>query len=87
MSNRFFDGRTFDCIACNGYDINPLETLGYKLVLAKSGRERIEIYKKNKSEIDMVLLDMIMPEMGGSETYDSLKEINPDIKAFWGNVR
>ncbi len=30
----------------------------------------------------MVLLDMIMPKMGGSETYDNLKEINPNFKAL-----
>ncbi len=59
-----------------------LETLGYTVLLAKSGREAIETYKKNKDKIDMVLLDMIMPEMGGSETYERLKEINPDIKVL-----
>ncbi len=31
---------------------------------------------------DMVLLDMVMPEMGGGETYDRLKKINPDMKAL-----
>ncbi len=30
----------------------------------------------------MVILDMIMPEMGGGDTYDKLKEINPDIKVL-----
>ena len=59
-----------------------LETLGYTVLLAKSGREGIETYKKNKDKIDMVLLDMIMPEMGGSETYERLKEINSDIKVL-----
>ncbi len=59
-----------------------LETLGYTVFPAMSGKEAIEIYKKNKDEIDMVLLDMIMPEMGGSETYDRLKKINPDIKVL-----
>ena len=59
-----------------------LTTLGYTVLLAKSGREGIEIYKKNKDKIDMVLLDMIMPEMSGSETYARLKEINPDIKVL-----
>ncbi|KKL46353.1 hypothetical protein LCGC14_2346410, partial [marine sediment metagenome] len=59
-----------------------LETLGYTVLPAMSGKEAIEIYKKNKDEIDMVLLDMIMPEMGGSETYDRLKKINPDIKVL-----
>ncbi|MCK5022322.1 MAG: response regulator, partial [Candidatus Pacebacteria bacterium] len=32
--------------------------------------------------IDMVILDMIMPDMGGGDTYDKLKEINPDVKVL-----
>ena len=48
----------------------------------RSGKEAIETYQKNKNEIDMVLLDMIMPKMDGSETYDRLKEINSDIKVL-----
>jgi CheY-like chemotaxis protein len=59
-----------------------LKALGYKVLLAKSGKEAVELYRKNKDKIDMVLLDMVMPEMGGGETYDKLKEINPDIKVL-----
>ena len=59
-----------------------LEQLGYKVLTTGSGREAIETYEKNKERIDMVLLDMIMPDMSGGETYDKLKEINPDIKVL-----
>lgn len=59
-----------------------LEELGYEVLLARSGREAIEIYKKNKKKMDMVILDMIMPDMSGGDTYDRLKEINPDIKVL-----
>ena len=59
-----------------------LENLGYKALIARSGKEAVKIYKKNKDKIDMVILDMIMPDMVGGETYDSLKEINPDIKVL-----
>ena len=58
------------------------EQLGYKVLIARSGKEAIETYEKNKEQIDIVLLDMIMPDMSGSDTYDSLKEINPDIKVL-----
>ncbi len=58
------------------------EGLGYKVLTAGSGREAIETYEKNKERIDMVLLDMVMPDMGGDETYDKLKKINPDIKVL-----
>ena len=50
--------------------------------MAKSGKEAIEIYRANKNKINMVILDMIMPDIGGGETYDRLKEINPEIKVL-----
>lgn len=59
-----------------------LEKMGYKVFIAKNGKEAIEVYNKNKAEIDMVVLDMIMPDMGGSEAYDGLKKINPGIKVL-----
>ena len=59
-----------------------LKKMGYKVLIAKSGKAAVELYEANKDEIDMVILDMIMPEMGGGDTYDKLKEINPDIKAL-----
>jgi len=59
-----------------------LKQMGYKVLVAKSGKAAVELYKSNKDEIEMVILDMIMPDMGGGDTYDKLKEINPDIKAL-----
>jgi len=59
-----------------------LEALGYRVLLARDGKEAIEVYKKNLKDIDIVLLDMVMPNMGGGEAYDKIKEINPDIKAL-----
>ena len=59
-----------------------LEKLGYKVVVAESGRKALEIYERNQNAIDMVILDMIMPDMSGNETYDRLKEINPAIKTL-----
>lgn len=59
-----------------------LEQLGYKVLIVRSGKEAIEIYEKNKERIDMVILDMVMPDMSGGDTYDRLKEINPDIKVL-----
>jgi len=59
-----------------------LKTLGYKVLIARGGKEAIKLYRKNKDKIDMVLLDMVMPEMGGGETYDRMKGINPHIKVL-----
>jgi CheY-like chemotaxis protein len=59
-----------------------LEVLGYKVSTARSGREAIEIYKEKQNEIDMVILDMIMPEMDGGETFNMLKSIDPGVKVI-----
>jgi len=59
-----------------------LEALGYTVIPARNGKEAIEIFMKDKKRIDMVILDMIMPDMGGRETFDRLKQINPDIKVL-----
>jgi CheY-like chemotaxis protein len=59
-----------------------LENLGYKVLLARSGMEAIEIYWANRSFIDLVILDIIMPHMSGAATYDRLKGIDPDVKVL-----
>jgi two-component system, cell cycle sensor histidine kinase and response regulator CckA len=59
-----------------------LEVLGYKVSTARSGRQAIEIYKEKQNEIDMVILDMIMPEMDGGETFNALKSIDPSVKVI-----
>jgi two-component system cell cycle sensor histidine kinase/response regulator CckA len=59
-----------------------LQELGYQVMSALSGQEAIELYKKNADKIDLVIMDMIMPGMSGGETFDRLKEINPEIKVL-----
>jgi len=59
-----------------------LESLGYKIITADSGMEAIRLYQENMRDIDLVILDMVMPKMGGAELYDKLKELNPNIKAL-----
>gem|GEM_PF-132741 len=59
-----------------------LERLGYRVITAQGGREAIEIYRLRKNEIDLVILDMIMPGMSGSDTFNELKEICPDVKVI-----
>ena len=59
-----------------------LEKLGYQVVTAESGEEGLDLYKNRKDEIDLVILDMIMPGMGGGETYDRLKEIHGNVRVL-----
>jgi signal transduction histidine kinase/CheY-like chemotaxis protein len=59
-----------------------LEAMGYRVLTASGGKEAVEVYRKNRDAIDMVLLDMIMPAIGGGEVFDIIKEINPEIKVL-----
>ena len=57
-----------------------LETLGYRVVTARGGGEAIETYGRNPSGIDLVILDLIMPQMTGGEVFDRLKAMNSGLK-------
>ena len=56
-----------------------LEELGYTVLTANSGQAAMETYSQNKDRIALVILDMIMPNMSGRETFEALKRANPDI--------
>ena len=58
-----------------------LKKLGYQVFIARDGNKAIEIFQKHP-DIDLVVLDMIMPKMGGGETYDRIKQIKPDAKVL-----
>jgi len=59
-----------------------LEKLGYSVLIARTGREAVDVYKNRPDDVDLVLLDMIMPGMEAADTYDKLKSINPAIKVL-----
>jgi len=59
-----------------------LEKMGYEVVTANSGKSALEIYKKKRNDISLVVLDIIMPELGGGETYDKMKKLNPNIRVL-----
>ncbi|MCP5104213.1 MAG: response regulator, partial [bacterium] len=57
-----------------------LEKLGYDTLIARCGPEALDIFQKRKGGIALVILDLVMPGMGGGETFEKLKKINPAIK-------
>jgi len=57
-----------------------LEKLGYKILVAPGGTEAIKIFSANRDQVKLVILDMIMPDMSGGETFNRLKAIKPDAK-------
>jgi CheY-like chemotaxis protein len=59
-----------------------LRSIGYRVLTARNGEEAIQIHRKYQNDIDIIVLDIMMPNMGGGETYDRLKEINPEIRVL-----
>jgi len=54
-----------------------LEKLGYRVHVAKDGFQAVEAIRRKENEIDLVILDMIMPGMGGGGAFDRIREIQP----------
>jgi PAS domain S-box-containing protein len=59
-----------------------LEKLGYRVFRAESGIKAIEIFRERWEQIDLVILDIIMPEMAGTETFLRLRKLNPNVKVL-----
>lgn len=57
-----------------------LHQLGYHVITADSGPKAIEVYITNKDKIDLVILDMIMPQMSGGEVARNIRSIIPDAR-------
>jgi PAS domain S-box-containing protein len=62
-----------------------LNSLGYDVMLAPSGRAGIEIYRENRQDIDLVILDMVMPEMNGRETFARMRAEFPDSRIVFSS--
>jgi len=59
-----------------------LRMLGYTVITASSGPEAIEVYRSRREGIALVILDMIMPGMGGREVFERLKRVNPRVRVI-----
>ncbi|MDI6798325.1 MAG: response regulator, partial [Desulfatibacillaceae bacterium] len=59
-----------------------LEALGYTVIQASGGREAVDIYSARAREIDLVILDIVMPDMHGSETFRWLALMNPTVRVL-----
>jgi PAS domain S-box-containing protein len=59
-----------------------LRELGYSVLTARSGRTAVDLFRENADRIDLVILDMIMPDMSGGRTFDALRSIDPGVKVL-----
>jgi len=56
-----------------------LEALGYRVVLATNGTEAVELFKTNSDQIDLVILDVVMPGLSGPDAYSEMSAIWPNL--------
>jgi len=64
-----------------GRDI--LESIGYKVITALNGLDAVEVYKAQGNSINLILLDLVMPEMGGVEAAKVIRDLNKDAKLIF----
>jgi two-component system cell cycle sensor histidine kinase/response regulator CckA len=60
-----------------------LKSNGYTVITAVNGKEALDIWTSGKYSIDLLITDVIMPEMNGKELYDTINSINPGIKVLY----
>ena len=57
-----------------------LRRQGFAVLAAASGREAVELYRRRRDDVDVVLLDMVMPGMDGPMTLTQLEQIDPRVR-------
>jgi PAS domain S-box-containing protein len=58
---------------------SALEHYGYRVITADDGRQGVETYREKQAETDLIILDLVMPRMGGEQAFDELRRINRDV--------
>ena len=59
-----------------------LENAGYQILTARNGEEALETFTAHREDIDLIILDLVMPRMSGEECLDKLLEIDPEVKVL-----
>jgi PAS domain S-box-containing protein len=60
-----------------------LENMGYTVYVAADGLQALDVFETHRSEIKLVILDMIMPKLGGKDTFLRLHAQSPDVKVLF----
>ena len=59
-----------------------LTKANYRVITASNGKEALELYEKHREEIRLVILDLMMPEMGGEECLQALLTMDPKVRVL-----
>jgi len=62
-----------------------LQRHGYKVLLAEDGREALEVYEREGGKIDLVILDLTMPQLSGRDTFRRLRELDPEVRVLFAS--
>jgi len=62
--------------------VEMLELAGYTVLTATNGREALQVYSQRKDQIALVILDLVMPEMGGRQCLEELRRMDPSAKVL-----
>ena len=60
-----------------------LESMQYSVLTAANGQEAIEVFSAHSQDIALILMDIVMPSMGGVEAAGTIRQINPDINIIY----
>ncbi len=63
--------------------LSMLERAGYQVIQAQDGPTAVELFRNERERIALVILDLMMPNMGGNEVYEELVKVAPDVKALF----
>lgn len=59
-----------------------LDALGFSVVSCDSGQKAVELFERQYPQIDLAIIDLTMPDMGGGETFERLRQIDPTLKVI-----
>jgi PAS domain S-box-containing protein len=62
-----------------------LKGLGYTILSANSGLNAVDLFREKKESIDLVVLDLVMPDLGGEAVFNMIRKINPNIKVLFAS--
>src|SRR5262249_40817503 len=62
-----------------------LQRHGYKVLLAEDGRQAVDLYRCEKGHIDLVILDLTMPNLSGRDAFRELLQIDPGVRVIFAS--
>ncbi len=60
-----------------------LESMNYKVLEASDGLQAVDIFIAHQHEIELIIMDLVMPKVGGIEAFNRIREIQPDINVIF----